>query len=169
MPSQLMLASAAITFALALYTVGVFTERHDARLSIKHVALFWCGLVFDTTGTTIMTGMAQAGASSTSPIHGITGAAAIVLMLFHAAWATVTLLRKNRSQEQTFHRFSTAVWLLWLIPYLIGLMVGVPFITLGDAATVVASTGIAALIALALALSDRAAKVRRAPAAGRAE
>ena len=108
-------------------------------------------------------------ASSTSPIHGITGATAIVLMLFHAVWATVTLLRKNRSQEQTFHRFSTAVWLLWLIPYLIGLMVGVPFITLGDTATVVASTGIAALIALALALSDRAARARRAPAAGRAE
>ena len=93
MPSQLILASAAITLALVLYTVGVFTERHDARLSIKHVALFWCGLVFDTTGTTIMTGMAQAGASSTSPIHGITGAAAIVLPL---AWPFLASLLSIR-------------------------------------------------------------------------
>ena len=145
MSLQLMLASAAITLALVFYTIGVFTERRDAQL----------GLVFDTTGTTIMTGMAQAGSAGMTGIHGITGAAAIVLMLFHALWATYTLVRRNRNLEQTFHRFSTAVWLAWLVPYIIGMLVGIPTITLSDEATVGISVGIVAVIALALVWSSK--------------
>ena len=155
MSLQLMLASAAITLALVFYTIGVFTERRDAQLSKKHVALFWCGLVFDTTGTTIMTGMAQAGSAGMTGIHDITGAAAIVLMLFPALWATYTLVRRNRNLEQTFHRFSTAVWLAWLVPYIIGMLVGIPTITLSDEATVGISVGIVAVIALALVWSSK--------------
>ena len=88
-------------------------------------------------------------------IHGITGAAAIVLMLFHAVWATFTLVRRNRNQEQTFHRFSTVVWLVWLVPYIIGMFAGIPFIALSDGATVGISVGIVAVIALVLAWSSK--------------
>lgn len=155
MSLQLMLASAAITLALVFYTIGVFSERHDEHLSKNHVILFWCGLVFDTTGTTIMTSMAQAGSAGMTGIHGITGAAAIVLMLFHAVWATFTLVRRNRNLEQTFHRFSTVVWLVWLVPYIIGMFAGIPFIALSDGATVGISVGIVAVIALVLAWSSK--------------
>lgn len=150
MPVTLMLASAAITLALVFYTFGVFSERKSGHLSGAHVALFWCGLAFDTTGTTFMTAMAHESAGSASATHGITGAAAIVLMLVHALWATLTWLRRDGHREQAFHRFSTLVWLLWLIPYLSGVMVGVPFITLGDTASILVSAGIVALLALVL-------------------
>ena len=97
-----------------------------------------------------MTAMAHESAGSASATHGITGAVAIVLMLVHALWATLTWLRRDGHREQTFHRFSTLVWLLWLIPYLSGVMVGVPFITLGDTASILVSAGIVALLALVL-------------------
>lgn len=57
-------------------------------------------------------------------VHGVTGALAIILMIFHAVWATVTLSRKNEKQMETFHKFSMVVWLIWLIPYFIGMFMG---------------------------------------------
>ncbi|NIV35419.1 MAG: TIGR03987 family protein, partial [Anaerolineae bacterium] len=45
------------------------------------------------------------------------GLIAIVLMLIHAAWAFVVLLRKDEKAIKSFHKFSVAVWAIWLIPY----------------------------------------------------
>ena len=77
---QLMLASTAITLALVFYTVGVFGERRVGSLHVRHVVLFWCGLVCDSTGTAIMTAMARADSGAAMPlVHAVTGVAAIVL------------------------------------------------------------------------------------------
>ena len=54
----------------------------------------------------------------TFDIHGLTGLLAILLMLVHAVWATVVLIRKNEKLTSSFHKFSILVWLIWLIPYL---------------------------------------------------
>ena len=100
MTTQLIAAIVTITLALCFYTVGVFSERRAHSLQKRHVILFWCGLVFDTTGTTIMSTMAH-GSGLLSP-HGITGALAIVLMLFHAVWATVGWSKKTRTDSRAF-------------------------------------------------------------------
>jgi uncharacterized repeat protein (TIGR03987 family) len=56
-------------------------------------------------------------------IHSITGIVAILLMLIHAIWATVVLVRKNEKAIINFHHFSVFVWIIWLIPYLNGFIV----------------------------------------------
>lgn len=150
MSIQLALASVAITLALVFYTAGVFMERKEGRLKLKHLVLFWCGLVFDTTGTTIMTIMAQGSNASGFGVHGVTGALAIVLMLVHAGWATVTYMRRNARGEATFHKFSTAVWLLWLVPYIIGMLVGIPAISLPSVCAIGTSVVVVALVTFAL-------------------
>ena len=122
MTTQLIAAIITITLALCFYTVGVFSERRAHSLQKRHVILFWCGLVFDTTGTTIMSTMAH-GSGLLSP-HGITAALAIVLMLFHAVWATLVYTRGNAEKQHSFHRFSILVWLIWLIPYVLGMFLG---------------------------------------------
>lgn len=154
MSPTLVIASVAITAALVLYTAGVLSERRGGRLTGGNLALFWAGLVCDTTGTTLMTMMANAGGGQGAPaIHGITGALAIVLMLFHAVWATVTFVRCRRADEAAerrsaaFNRFSTVVWLLWLVPYVIGLLVGIPMIELGTVPAVVVSVLVVAVVA----------------------
>ena len=52
----------------------------------------------------------------------MTVALAIILMVVHAAWAAVVLVRQNREAMARFHRFSAAVRTIWLIPYFCGLM-----------------------------------------------
>ena len=54
MSIELIVASVAITCALVLYTFGVFGERRSGTLSLRHVLLFWGGLVCDTTGAAIV-------------------------------------------------------------------------------------------------------------------
>ena len=147
MSFELIAASAAITLALVFYTVGVFSERRSSSLKLSHVIMFWCGLVFDTTGTTIMTNIAQTSGATGFGVHAISGLLAIILMLVHAIWATATYIRRNERAEKTFHKFSTLVWLLWLIPYIIGMLVGIPMIHLQT----VCAVGTATLVVAAFA------------------
>lgn len=128
MDIKLIFAIITITLALVFYTIGVFGERKSGTLQKKHVVTFWCGLVFDTTGTTIMTFIASAGtgqiSAAASLLHGITGIAAIALMLFHAAWATYVLIKGSGDLRSSFHKFSIIVWAVWLVPYVLGAFVG---------------------------------------------
>ena len=53
----------------------------------------------------------------TFDIHGISGVLAIALMIIHAAWALVVLVKKDEKSIVSFHKFSIVVWIIWLIPY----------------------------------------------------
>lgn len=109
------LASAFITAALVFYSIGVWGERLVGRLRWWHLAFFVLGLICDTIGTGMMF---EFVGGMTFDVHGISGLIAIVLMLVHAVWALVVLLRKDEKALTTFHRFSVFVWVVWLIPYL---------------------------------------------------
>jgi uncharacterized repeat protein (TIGR03987 family) len=121
MPPILILGTIFITLALVFYTIGVWSERIAGRLKGWHVILFWLGLACDATGTALMLSYAgglKAGA------HGVTGFAAILLMAVNAIWATVVLARKDEQGMIKFHRFSLVVWVIWLIPYFSGVIMG---------------------------------------------
>jgi len=107
-------ATVIITLALVFYSIGVWSERFSGRLKVWHLVFFWLGFVCDTWGTGMMLEMAG---GLTFDVHGITGVIAIALMFVHAVWATVVLVRKDERWITNFHRFSVAVWLIWLIPY----------------------------------------------------
>ncbi len=118
MSAILIVSIIAISSALVFYTIGVWSEKLASRLKPWHLILFWLGLVCDTTGTTIMGDMAG---KLQLNLHGLTGALAILLMLGHALWATVVLLKKDEHALRTFHSFSLFVWLVWLVPYFTGM------------------------------------------------
>jgi uncharacterized repeat protein (TIGR03987 family) len=103
-----------ITAALVFYSIGVWAERIQGRLKWWHLVFFVLGLICDTWGTGLMLEMAG---GLTFDIHGVTGVIAIVLMFIHALWAFIVLLRKDENAIQNFHKFSVAVWVIWLIPY----------------------------------------------------
>ncbi|MGL5347276.1 MAG: HsmA family protein [Peptostreptococcaceae bacterium] len=128
MDSKLIFAIVTITLALVFYTTGVFGERKSKTLTKKHVIIFWLGLLCDTVGTLTMSNIAKSGPSAISAtnqaIHGVTGFLAIVLMIFHAVWATWVLSKNDEKKKETFHKFSIAVWLIWLIPYVVGMFIG---------------------------------------------
>lgn len=129
MNETLIFAIVTITLALVFYTIGVWSERKSNTLKIQHVITFWIGLVFDTTGTLTMDKIAQTNSAPISSnnqlaLHGITGALAIILMLFHALWATWVLYKNDENKKATFHKFSITVWLIWLVPYIVGMIIG---------------------------------------------
>ena len=117
MPQQMILSTIFIVLALVCYSIGVWSERISGRLKPWHLLFFWLGLTFDAAGTGMM--MEMAG-GLTADIHGVTGVAAIVLMIIHAVWATVVLARHNERMILSFHKFSIVVWVIWLIPFLSG-------------------------------------------------
>jgi uncharacterized repeat protein (TIGR03987 family) len=121
MPTAVLLSTVFITLALVFYSIGVWSERIAGRLKPWHLVFFWLGLICDTVGTAMM--MEMAG-GLTFGVHGVTGVAAILLMVVHAIWATVVLIRKDEVAIRNFHKFSVAVWVIWLIPYLSGAVFG---------------------------------------------
>lgn len=125
MDKTLVLAIITITLALVFYTIGVFSERMSGELRLNHLFLFGLGLVFDTTGTTIMSTIEKSESVATSlSLHQVTGVLAIALMAFHFIWAIYVYTKGTTQAKHTFHKFSLVVWLFWLIPYVAGLIVG---------------------------------------------
>ena len=106
-----------ILLAAVLYTVAVFSERAAGVLKPWHLALFWAGFVFDTTGTTLM---AEIAGGWRFDLHGVVGMAAIALMLVHSIWASVALGFRQERVLHSFHRFSIVVWLLWMFALVSG-------------------------------------------------
>jgi uncharacterized repeat protein (TIGR03987 family) len=45
-------------------------------------------------------------------------------MLFHALWATYVLFKGDEEKKKFFHKFSIVVWAIWLVPYFIGMFIG---------------------------------------------
>lgn len=128
MNTMLIAAVVAITMALLFYTIGVWWERLERELAGRHLVFFCLGLLCDIAGTMLMASFAQGGATQAGSLllslHGSTGAAAIVLMAFHAVWAAIVLIRNREREKRTFHRFSVLVWGIWLIPYFSGVVMG---------------------------------------------
>lgn len=119
----LIFSTVTITLALVFYSWGIWAERIAKYLKPWHVKMFWTGFTFDVIGTTAMHFIA------TQPFnlldwHTLTGQLALWLMLAHAIWAQKTIKSGTNEQRIKFHTYSIAVWLVWLIPYIGGMVLG---------------------------------------------
>ena len=119
---MLMIGMNFIFFACVFYTIGVWSEKIQKRLKVGHLIFFYLGLVCDTIGTGAMALLS--GSLIQFNFHGITGMVAILLMLFHALWASIVLYKKDENKIIQFHKFSFIVWIIWLIPMITGMILG---------------------------------------------
>ncbi|GHT82734.1 membrane protein [Actinomycetota bacterium] len=130
MSVTLIFAIITITAALVFYTIGVFAERRAKTLKLKHIVFFALGLVFDITGTTLMGVISESKTETLTDfhtslsIHQATGIAALTLMALHLIWAAVTLFKGSETAKINFHKFSIVVWAFWLVPYFLGMFMG---------------------------------------------
>ncbi len=115
-------ASGFILLALALYSIGVWSERFSRRLRLWHLLFFWSGLIADFAGTGMMITMRE---SIVINLHSVIGYAGIALMLVHTVWASFIVLLNKERLLNTFHRFSVGVWWLWLASLISGVALGV--------------------------------------------
>ena len=119
----LVLSTVFITLALIFYSLGVWAERLVKYLKAWHVVTFWIGFSFDVAGTTLMHFMAE-NPFDLLKSHTLTGQVALWLMLAHAIWATRVVRKDQKAVRQKFHKYSIIVWLIWLIPYFGGMIMG---------------------------------------------
>jgi len=111
-----------MTLALLFYSLGVWGEKISGGLKIWNLLMFWIGLIMDSTGTAMMSSMSG---NIELNLHTLTGAMAILLMIFHALWATIVLVKKKEKLIEDFHKFSIVVWLIWLVPYITGVILNI--------------------------------------------
>lgn len=121
-----------INAAFILYTVGVWSEKIQGELKPRHLFLFWFGVLCDALGTSAMGAMPKHPGDGAIPnlfhfsfvneFHSLTGFIALALMVLHVAWATVLILHKKDEWLKKFHRYSFIVWLIWLIPFISGIV-----------------------------------------------
>jgi uncharacterized repeat protein (TIGR03987 family) len=123
MTPLLLTSTILITLALLFYSVGVWAERVSHYLKAWHLVAFWTGFAFDVSGTYAMTKLATAPFNLLA-LHTLTGQIALWLMLAHAIWATHVVRKGSEKARTGFHRYSLIVWLIWLIPYWGGMIIG---------------------------------------------
>jgi uncharacterized repeat protein (TIGR03987 family) len=119
----MIVSAALITLALVFYSLGVWAERLAHYLKPWHVVAFWVGFAFELSGTWAMHQLAE-GPFDILEAHTFTGQIALWLMLIHAIWATRVASTGSEEARQGFHRYSLVVWLIWLIPYISGMYLG---------------------------------------------
>jgi uncharacterized repeat protein (TIGR03987 family) len=123
MSTLLILSTTLISLALVFYSIGIWAERFSKYLKGWHVAAFWTGFIFDVSGTLFMAQLSQ-DPYNLLALHSLTGQIALWLMLIHATWATYAVRKGSDKVRTQFHRYSLMVWLIWLIPYLGGMIMG---------------------------------------------
>lgn len=119
----LIAAICVISSALVFYTIGVWGERLEKKLRFWHLIFFLLGLLADTIGTGLMEHIARL-TQLHDEVHTVTGIIAILLMFIHAMWAIWTYTKGSEKAKEHFNRFSIVVWIIWLIPYCIGVYLG---------------------------------------------
>lgn len=112
-----------ISMALIFYSVGVWSERIQGRLKGWHVLAFGLGLICDFVGTSFMAELVRLTGHD-DKLHAVLGSIAIFLMAIHAIWAFWTFKKGSSRAKHNFSRFSIFVWFIWLIPYFIGMYLG---------------------------------------------
>lgn len=128
MSLDLILASSSMVIALVFYSCGVFGEKLSGTIKGKYLLFFVGGLIFDTTGTTLMNRIAEMNGGSQFGLHQLTGGLALVLMAIHLIWALWVYYRGSENAKLQFHKFSLGVWSLWVISFILGMLVGMGII-----------------------------------------
>ena len=119
---MLIYAIISITSALIFYTVGVWGEKVQGELKKWHLFILYIGLILDVLGTSLMSKLAKDGFQLN--FHGLTGLLSIFLMLLNVIWATITLIKNDEKTKAIFHKFSIIAWVIWLIPFISGVILG---------------------------------------------
>ncbi len=118
-----------ITLAFIFYTAGIFKFRKKKFLKWNHIILFWLGFLFDLMGTLEMStlkGIQKYNLDSEriNAFHTLSGILAILIMLVFSLWATFIFVRDREEEKLTLYKFSLWAWIIWLIPYTIGIYMG---------------------------------------------
>lgn len=103
--------------ALVLYSTAIWADRFGKKLKPWMIWTFGFALCADAAGTILL--CATVTDAFRVNVHTLTGAASLLIMALHFAWALLAA-RKGSRTEELFRRCSVAAWSLWLVSFLSG-------------------------------------------------
>ncbi len=109
-----------ILLAFICYTVSIWSEKISGVLKTWHVVSFWRGLVFDITGTVLMSALSDDDSESNF-LHLLTGYVSIGSMAFHAIIASIAIKIGNENFLTLFPNFSLLIWAIWMLSFITGM------------------------------------------------
>jgi len=121
--SYLQLAIVLIISALVFYTIAVWSEKLAKQLRWWHLALFFLGFLADSSGTAYMAKVS--GGFHFKP-HTVSGFLALAIMFVHTSWAAYVLIKQNKNLIRSFHKYSLTAWVIWLVPFITGMVLSIP-------------------------------------------
>lgn len=75
---------------------------------------------------------------------------------FRECWLRgIDALPAVEKTRRGFHTLSIGVWLVWLVPYFVGMLIGIPAFHVSDPIALAAAVGVVAVLALALLLTSK--------------
>lgn len=118
----------AMILALVFYTWSVINVKRTNSINKTHILLLWLGFIWNCIGIYLVSQIVQSNTATmdiaTATLQSLTGMFAVFIMLFHCIWATWILIRNNEFQKKAFYKYSLIVWVVWLAPYGINIMLG---------------------------------------------
>ena len=118
MSSILIAGTTIVHLALICYTIGIFTEQRQRRVTKRVLIFLTAGVVFDV----VATGCMIAG-SSTGPFtaHGLLGFSSLGAMLLETAFAWRHRSQVGDAEVPTWlHRYSRLAYTWWVVAYITG-------------------------------------------------
>lgn len=112
-----------IISALVFYSIAVWSEKLGERLRWWHLGFFFLGFLADSSGTAYM---AKLSGGFHFKIHTLTGFLALAIMFVHTIWAGTVLFKKDQDLIKSFHKYSLIAWVIWLIPFVTGMVISIP-------------------------------------------
>ncbi len=113
-----------ITLAMIAFSIAVYKERKKRLITNLIVGLLVTGTVFDITATTLMSIGAKSSPFTLHGILGYTGMGAMVLITIFS-WRALSVNGSNQPVSQKLHVAIGYVYLLWMVTYIIGAIIGI--------------------------------------------
>lgn len=114
----LMAGTTIVNLALIFYTIGIFTEQRQHRITKRVVTFLTLGVIFDV----IATGCMIAGSSS-GPFtaHGLLGFSSLAAMLLETSFAWRHRQQHGEAQVPPWlHQYSRLAYGWWVVAYITG-------------------------------------------------
>ena len=118
----ILISVVSITTALILYTIAVWRNWRVKLLTTAQIVLLWFGLAADILATQMM-GLSIEG-DIVWDFHTISGYTGLVLMALLAVTGSWAKWSGREALLTSFHRLAIPVWIIWVISYMTGVIIG---------------------------------------------
>jgi len=121
-----MIGTSVVFFALAFYSIGIFTEQKHKRVMPRVLIFLTLGIITDIIATSLMIAGSSKGLFT---LHGVIGYSSLAGMLIDNLLIWRIWLRSGigASVPETIHNYSRYAYIWWVIAFITGgLLVLVP-------------------------------------------